>query len=142
MAKAGVTKGKRMLILPWLIVFMGIKILLILCFITDVFYNPFNVTQIFLLLLMMCVMSAWRHMQVAAFSLMMMLIMMMMMQVVFIVMGLPRPEVIGDSEASPQVARSEAKNDFPPKYEDVTEAEKPPRYDENHYYDDDDDNDD
>merc|ERR1719454_153097 len=33
MAKAGVTKGKRMLILPWLIVFMGIKILLILCFI-------------------------------------------------------------------------------------------------------------
>ena len=156
MAKAGVTKGKRMLILPWLIVFMGIKILLILCFITDVFYNPFNVTQIFLLLLMMCVMSAWRHMQVAAFSLMMMIIMMMMMmmlmmmmmmmmmimmmmQVVFIVMGLPRPEVIGDSEASPQVARSEAKNDFPPKYEDVTEAEKPPRYDENDYYDDDDD---
>ena len=137
MAKAGVTKGKRMLILPWLIVFMGIKILLILCFITDVFYNPFNVTQIFLLLLMMCVMSAWRHMQVAAFSLMMM--MMMMMQVVFIVMGLPRPEVTGDSEASPQVARSEAKNDFPPKYEDVTEAEKPPRYDENDYYDDDDD---
>ena len=139
MAKAGVTKGKRMLILPWLIVFMGIKILLILCFITDVFYNPFNVTQIFLLLLMMCVMSAWRHMQVAAINLMMVIMMMMMMmKVVFIVMGLPRPEVTGDSEASPQVARSEAKNDFPPKYEDVTEAEKPPRYDENDYDDDDD----
>ena len=109
MAKAALSNGKRMLILPWLIVFMGIKILLVLCFITDVLYNPFSVSQIFMLLLMMCVMSAWRH-----------------MQVVFIVMGLPRP-VATDSEASPvQVAKA----DFPPKYEDVTEAEKPPRYEE------------
>ena len=110
MAKAAITNGKRMLILPWLIVFMGIKILLVLCFITDVIYNPFSASQIFMLLLMMSVMSAWRH-----------------MQVVFVVMGLPRP-LVTDSEASP--AHMAAKTDFPPKYEDVTEAEKPPRYDE------------
>ena len=110
MAKAALTNGKRMLLLPWLIVFMGIKILLVLCFITDVIYNPFSASQIFMLLLMMCVMSAWRH-----------------MQVVFIVMALPRP-LATDSEASP--AHAAAKADFPPKYEDVTEAEKPPKYDE------------
>eukprot|EP00494_Astrolonche_serrata_P015372 UN15521 len=39
LAKAALSNGKRMLILPWLIVFMGIKILLVLCFITDVLYN-------------------------------------------------------------------------------------------------------
>merc|ERR1712061_313924 len=59
MATTGVTRGKRMLVLP---------------FISDVIYNPFSVSQIFLLLLMLLVMSAWRH-----------------MQVVFIVMGSPDP---------------------------------------------------
>merc|ERR1719443_2688822 len=71
-------------------------------------YNPFNVTQVFLLLLMLLVMSAWRH-----------------MQVVFIVMGLPRPASGSDRES---VVTAEKANDFPPKYEDVTE--KPPKYDE------------
>ena len=108
MATTGVTRGKRMLVLPWLIVFMGIKILLILSFISDVIYNPFSVSQIFLLLLMLLVMSAWRH-----------------MQVVFIVMGLPRPASGSDRES---VVTAEKANDFPPKYEDVTE--KPPKYDE------------
>merc|ERR1712073_237255 len=74
-----------MVVLPWLIVFMGIKILLILSFISDVIYNPFSVSQIFLLLLMLLVMSAWRH-----------------MQVVFIVMGLPRPAPATDGEAGGQ----------------------------------------
>ena len=110
MATTGVTLGKRMLVLPWLIVFMGIKILLILSFISDVIYNPFSVSQIFLLLLMLLVMSAWRH-----------------MQVVFIVMGLPRPAPATDGEAGGQEV---AKQDFPPKYEDVAETEKPPKYDE------------
>jgi len=108
LACAGVTNNKRMLLLPWLIVYMGFKILLILCFISDVLYNPFNVTQVFLLLLMLLVMSAWRH-----------------MQVVFIVMGLPRPASGSDRES---VVTAEKANDFPPKYEDVTE--KPPKYDE------------
>ena len=108
MACAGVAKNKRMLLLPWLIVYMGFKILLILCFISDVLYNPFNVTQVFLLLLMLLVMSAWRH-----------------MQVVFIVMGLPRPAAGSDREPG---VTADKPNDFPPKYEDVTE--KPPKYDE------------
>merc|ERR1712107_666473 len=88
LACAGVTNNKRMLLLPWLIVYMGFKILL--------------------LLLMLLVMSAWRH-----------------MQVVFIVMGLPRPASGSDRES---VVTAEKANGFPPKYEDVTE--KPPKYDE------------
>ena len=47
------------------------------------------------------------------------------MQVVFIVMGLPRPASGSDRES---VVTAEKANDFPPKYEDVTE--KPPKYDE------------
>ena len=47
------------------------------------------------------------------------------MQVVFIVMGLPRPASGSDRES---VVTTEKANDFPPKYEDVTE--KPPKYDE------------
>ena len=66
-ACAGVTNKKRMLLLPWLIVYMMFKILLIASFISDVLFNPFNVSQIFLLCLLLLVMSAWRHMQVSCY---------------------------------------------------------------------------
>eukprot|EP00088_Acartia_fossae_P037554 TRINITY_DN38756_c0_g1_i2.p1 TRINITY_DN38756_c0_g1~~TRINITY_DN38756_c0_g1_i2.p1 ORF type:complete len:209 (-),score=46.82 TRINITY_DN38756_c0_g1_i2:153-752(-) len=109
-ACAGVTNKKRMLLLPWLIVYMMFKILLIASFISDVLFNPFNVSQIFLLCLLLLVMSAWRH-----------------MQVVFIVMGLPRAAAtVNDTEASEEAINKV--NDVPPTYEDVTE--KPPKYDE------------
>jgi len=104
LACVGVSKSKRMLLLPWLIVFMGFEAFLIMSFIADVLYSPFNLSQIFLLLLVLCVSSAWRHIQLT-----------------FIVMGLP-------AAASDNVETGVNTADTPPKYEDVTE--KPPKYDE------------
>jgi len=109
LASAGIGNNKRMLLLPWLIVFTGFEVLLVLCFISDILYNPFSLSQILLLLMLLMVMSAWRH-----------------MQVVFVVMGLPRPASSVSTVES--AASDKASQDFPPKYEDVTE--KPPKYDE------------
>merc|ERR1712142_207180 len=57
----GISKQKRLLLLPWLVIFLVLKIFLIVLFITDVLYNPLNLGQLMILLL--SVMSAWRHMQ-------------------------------------------------------------------------------
>jgi len=109
LASAGIGNNKRMLLLPWLIVFTGFEVLLVLSFINNVLYYPFSLSQILLLLMLLMVMSAWRH-----------------MQVVFVVMGLPRPtSSVSTVEAG---ASDKISQDFPPNYEDVTE--KPPKYDE------------
>ena len=59
----GISKQKRLLLLPWLVIFLVLKIFLIVLFITDVLYNPLNLGQLMILLLTLSVMSAWRHMQ-------------------------------------------------------------------------------
>eukprot|EP00091_Calanus_sinicus_P005036 TRINITY_DN1539_c0_g1_i1.p1 TRINITY_DN1539_c0_g1~~TRINITY_DN1539_c0_g1_i1.p1 ORF type:complete len:195 (-),score=33.93 TRINITY_DN1539_c0_g1_i1:253-837(-) len=105
----GVSSWKRGFILPWLVFFSAVKIFLALAFISNVLNRPLNLDQLFLLLLLMSIMSAWRHMQVH-----------------YILMGLPRPSfVITDVEGNNGKPNE---RDLPPKYEDV--AEIPPKYDE------------
>merc|ERR1712142_586389 len=93
--------------------FSAVKIFLILAFISNILNYSLNLNQLFLLLVLMSVTSAWRHMQIQ-----------------FILMGLPRPSlVILDAESARSQNRvSQPENDLPPKYEDV--AEIPPKYDE------------
>jgi len=113
MAIYGVKSWKRGFILPWLVFFSAVKIFLILAFISNILNHSLNLNQLFLLLVLMSVTSAWRHMQIQ-----------------FILMGLPRPSlVILDAESGRSENRvSQPENDLPPKYEDV--AEIPPKYDE------------
>ena len=60
----GVCSGKRVFILPWLILFFGVKIVLMITFVNDLLLQPLNMGQFFLVLLLLLFLSAWRHMQV------------------------------------------------------------------------------
>merc|ERR1712088_886948 len=86
LAIVGVRRWNQWYVLPWLFVYTAFKI--------------------FLLLLMMSVMSALRH-----------------MQKLFFILGMERPT---GTDVEENVNRE--KNDLPPKYEDVTES--PPKYEE------------
>merc|ERR1711955_173573 len=101
---------KRGFILPWLVFYPAVKIFLILAFFSSIMNFTLNIQQLFLLLVLFSVISAWRHIQIQ-----------------FILMGLPRPiQVILDAEAG--ISGSSQENDLPPKYEEV--ADIPPKYDE------------
>merc|ERR1712106_1247146 len=79
----GVTSWKRGFVLPWLLLFSAVKIFLVLAFISNALNRPLNVDQLFLLLLLMSMISSWRHIQIQ-----------------YILMGLPRPSlVIMDAES-------------------------------------------
>merc|ERR1712013_81845 len=109
----GVCSGKRVFILPWLILFFGVKIVLMITFVNDLLLQPLNMGQFFLVLLLLFL-SAWRHMQVQ-----------------YLLLGVASQRQVADSaEAGAAAARDDTKtqeNDLPPKYEDV--AETPPKYD-------------
>merc|ERR1712173_160418 len=106
----GVTSWKRGFILPWLVFYSAVKIFLILLFISNILNYALNLHQLFLLLVLFSVISAWRHIQIQ-----------------FILMGMPRPiQVILDAEAG--ISGGSQENDLPPKYEEV--ADIPPKYDE------------
>jgi len=109
----GLSARKRGFLLPWLVFYSAVKILLILAFISNILHRPLNLDQLFLLLILMSVMSAWRHLQAQ-----------------YILMGLPQASlVITDAEVAVVGSQTNARqNDLPPKYEDV--AEIPPKYDE------------
>merc|ERR1711872_406913 len=110
----GVCSGKRVLILPWLILFFGVKIVLMIAFVNDLLLQPLNMGQFFLVLLLLFI-SAWRHMQVQ-----------------YLLLGLAsQPQVSDSGETGIASTRENNKaqhDDLPPKYEDV--AETPPKYDE------------
>merc|ERR1712189_77476 len=98
LALYGVCAGKRAFLLPWLVFFSVVKVLLILSFISNI------LDHLFLLLILVSVMSSWRHMQTT-----------------YVLMGLPQPLILADAEAA-SAARSSnvTKNpDLPPKYEEV-----------------------
>eukprot|EP00092_Neocalanus_flemingeri_P001133 GFUD01001207.1.p1 GENE.GFUD01001207.1~~GFUD01001207.1.p1 ORF type:complete len:199 (+),score=22.91 GFUD01001207.1:155-751(+) len=109
----GVSTWKRGFLIPWLVFFLAVKIFLVLGFISNILHRPVNLGQLILLILILGIMSAWRHMQVQ-----------------YILMGLPPPSPgVADAEtgSSGQNGKT-AEGDLPPKYEDV--AETPPKYDE------------
>merc|ERR1711892_1189129 len=107
LALLGLSTGKHVLLLPWLVMFLMLQILMVIGFISSLFHQPAFVGQLLLLLLLMLVMAVWK-----------------MVQCQYYTMGRPA-QVLGDVESA-----SVDKNmkDSPPKYEDVTEA--PPNYEE------------
>merc|ERR1711981_147132 len=108
----GLTSWKRGFILPWLVFYSAVKIFLILAFISNILNYSLNLNQLFLLLVLMLIVSAWRHMQIQ-----------------FILMGMPRPSImVLDPESASSENSQTPENDLPPKYEEV--AEIPPKYDE------------
>eukprot|EP00092_Neocalanus_flemingeri_P002843 GFUD01003041.1.p1 GENE.GFUD01003041.1~~GFUD01003041.1.p1 ORF type:complete len:196 (+),score=37.88 GFUD01003041.1:111-698(+) len=112
LAVVGVSTWKRGCLIPWLLFFLAVKIFLVIGFINNVLNNPVNLGQLIHLLLILSIMSAWKHMQTQ-----------------YIIMGLPRPaQVVTDSETASSDQNVETAGDLPPKYEDV--AETPPKYDE------------
>ena len=64
LAFAGVVNTKRILLIPWFIVYMMFNIILTTSFLWDVFTNPFSITRINHACLLLMVMFIWRHMQV------------------------------------------------------------------------------
>ena len=64
LALAGVVNTKRILLIPWFIVYMMFNIILTTSFFWDVFTNPFSITRINHACLLLLVMFIWRHMQV------------------------------------------------------------------------------
>jgi len=73
----GLSARKRGFLLPWLVFYSAVKILLILAFISNILHRPLNLDQLFLLLILMSVMSAWRHLQAQ-----------------YILMGLPQASLV------------------------------------------------
>merc|ERR1711974_30681 len=109
----GLKSWKRGFILPWLVFHSAVKIFLILAFISNILNYSLNLNQLFLLVVLMLIISAWRHMQIQ-----------------FILMGMPRPStmVLDPESVSSENCQRYPENDLPPKYEEVTEI--PPKYDE------------
>ena len=64
LAFAGVVNTKRILLIPWFIVYMMFNIILTTSFLWDVYTNPFSITRINHACLLLMVMFIWRHMQV------------------------------------------------------------------------------
>eukprot|EP00092_Neocalanus_flemingeri_P062101 GFUD01074860.1.p1 GENE.GFUD01074860.1~~GFUD01074860.1.p1 ORF type:complete len:193 (+),score=34.10 GFUD01074860.1:73-651(+) len=112
LAVIGVSTWKRGCLIPWLLFFLAVKIFLVIGLINNVLNNSVNLGQLIQFLLILSIMSSWKHMQTQ-----------------YIIMGLPRPaQVVTDSEIASSDQNVETAGDLPPKYEDVTET--PPKYDE------------
>merc|ERR1711892_719140 len=104
LALLGLSTGKRVLLLPWLVVFLMVQILVVIGFISSLFHQP---ASIGLLLLLLLVMAVWKLVQSQYYT-----------------MG--RPAQVWNDVESASVDKN--MKDSPPKYEDVTEA--PPKYEE------------
>jgi len=94
----GVTSWKRGFILPWLIFYSAVKIFLILALISNIMNYALNLHQLFLLLVLFSVISAWRHIQIQ-----------------FILMGMPRPTLVSLSitkknKCKPTLSNSSSKD--------------------------------
>merc|ERR1712106_818117 len=104
LAVFGVSFGKQGLLLPWLVLFLCVKIVLMVGFVNNILQHPINMGQFFILILLLLLLTAWRHLQVQ-----------------YLVLGMAGNVQTGESAKT-------TVSDPPPKYEDV--AETPPAYDE------------
>ena len=82
----GVTSGKRGFLLPWLLLFVIVKIFLMCEFLSNIVTQSVSLSQVFLLLLILSIMTVWRHMQAQ-----------------YIFMGLTRPSLVGGLLHSPNL---------------------------------------
>merc|ERR1711892_1101837 len=110
LAVFGVSFGKQGLLLPWLVLFLCVKIVLMVGFVNNILQHPLNMGQFFILILLLLLLTAWRHLQVQ-----------------YLVLGMAsNTQELGNPETGESAKTTVS--DPPPKYEDV--AETPPAYDE------------
>ena len=64
LAYAGVLNSRRILLIPWFIVYMIFCILITIIFFWNIFSNPFDITQINHVCLLLQILYIWRHMLV------------------------------------------------------------------------------
>merc|ERR1739838_1126972 len=63
LALLGLSTGKRVLLLPWLVVFLMLQIIMVIGFISSLFHQPASVGQLLMVLLLMLVMAVWKLVQ-------------------------------------------------------------------------------
>ena len=68
LALFGLSTGKRVFLLPWLVLFLAVQIMLLIGFISSMLHQPFTIAQILILLLLLIFMAVWRQVQLLYFT--------------------------------------------------------------------------
>ena len=69
LALFGLSTGKRVFLLPWLVLFLAVQIMLFIGFISSILHYPFIIAQLLILiLLLLFFMAVWRQVQLQYFT--------------------------------------------------------------------------